>query len=648
MRTPKTLRLILLLPFVCPSALLLAQFQDPTPDELKMTSDPKAPGASAVYLYSEQTSNDWEHFIAYYERIKVLTEKGKELATVKIPYEPEDFKVTDIAGRTIHADGTIIPLTAKPADLMDFKAKGYQKNMLVFTLPSVEVGSIIEFRLRLRYNGEWSYTPTWNLQKPYFIHHAFFSYHPVFPNGWSKLMWARNLPDGVELTQGKKDIFSLDLKDISPFPDEDWMPPLNTIRYRVEFYFTSFSSGADFWNAARKSWKTWVDQFISPSKTIAEAAAGLVAPADSSEVKAQKIYTAVMKMENTTYTRYKSYAERKKEKIKDIKKAEDVWKQQSGNANELALLYVALARAAGLTAYPMQVVDRDGAMFDQSYLSLYQLDDYIAIVSLGGKDLYLDPGAKMCAYGALAWRHTVAGGLRLNDKEVEQAITPASTYKAAFIARTADLEIAADSALLGTAKIVMTGPEALYWRQFSVENDAGELHRALKESWENIVPEGVQVDFDHLDNLEAYDLPLTAVFKLNGNLGTVTGKHIFLPGQFFESHAKHPFVAQDKRLTPIDVHYPSMDQDSVTYHLPEGYIVESAPKNPDLVWPNHALMKIDSKIAERSVKVMRVSAYNFCLIEAKEYADLHGFYQKQAMADQQQLVLVRAAAPKEK
>lgn len=35
-----------------------------------------------MYLYREETADDHLHFHRYYERIKVLTEKGKELATV--------------------------------------------------------------------------------------------------------------------------------------------------------------------------------------------------------------------------------------------------------------------------------------------------------------------------------------------------------------------------------------------------------------------------------------------------------------------------------------------------------------------------------------------------------------------------------------
>ena len=62
------------------------------------------------------------HYQSFYARIKVFTEKGKELATVEIPYLKGNKKVAGIKGRTIHADGTVIPLTVKPEDLLSEKS----------------------------------------------------------------------------------------------------------------------------------------------------------------------------------------------------------------------------------------------------------------------------------------------------------------------------------------------------------------------------------------------------------------------------------------------------------------------------------------------------------------------------------------------
>ncbi|MGH9591119.1 MAG: transglutaminase, partial [Terracidiphilus sp.] len=120
--------------------VLHAQFQEPTQDELKMTADPAAPGAAAVYLYYEEIDNDPLHYKSIYARIKVLTSKGKDLATVDIPYERSQFKITNVEGRTIHPDGTVFKLTAKPEDLMTSKSGDMVMARKVFTLPNVTVG----------------------------------------------------------------------------------------------------------------------------------------------------------------------------------------------------------------------------------------------------------------------------------------------------------------------------------------------------------------------------------------------------------------------------------------------------------------------------------------------------------------------------
>jgi len=63
--------------------------------ELKITSLPSQPGASAFILSHEETNDDQIHFRQIYMRIKVLTEAGRERANVEIPYNDRNF---DIAG----------------------------------------------------------------------------------------------------------------------------------------------------------------------------------------------------------------------------------------------------------------------------------------------------------------------------------------------------------------------------------------------------------------------------------------------------------------------------------------------------------------------------------------------------------------------
>lgn len=65
--------LFAILVFSGTSILAHGQFQEPTAEELHMTSDPKAPGASAVYLYLEEKTDDAYHYHSYYARINSMT-----------------------------------------------------------------------------------------------------------------------------------------------------------------------------------------------------------------------------------------------------------------------------------------------------------------------------------------------------------------------------------------------------------------------------------------------------------------------------------------------------------------------------------------------------------------------------------------------
>ncbi len=626
-------------------ALVRAQFQQPTDEELKMTADPKAPGAAAVYLYREETADDSQQTYSYYERIKVLTEKGREQATIRVPYERGEFKVTDIQGRTIHSDGTVIPLVEKPSDLVDVKTKGLQINAIVFTLPSVEVGSILEYRLKLKFVG-YIPLPSWDIQQPLFVHKAHYSYHSIDSGFFNNLLYAYKIDSGVKVVGNKHNDNILDITDIPPLPNEDWMPPLNISKWHVKFYTTRFTTSDTFWEDARKTWASWIENTTKPNGGLKKAVAEIVVPSDTDEQKATKIYTAIQKLDNTDFGRTKSQAERKKEKLKDINNIEDIWKQQSGSADEIALLYTAMARAAGLKAWPVYVVNRNRAIFDMSYLSKSQFDNDIVMVELGGKNTYLDPGQKMCPFGSLHWKHYLTSGIRQQEKGAVFDSLPGISYKSNSTSRIADLAMGADGEVNGMARYVITGQEALYWRQLALENDVAEVQKQFIESVRESIPEGVQAEFDHFIALDDYNSNLIGLVKISGNIGSATGKHFFLPGLFFESRAKHPFVAQEKRLTPIDLHYAKMELDDVVYHLPPGYTVESSPKTSDVNWPNHAVLKINSATKIGSVEVVRSFARGFTMLEAKDYNDLHDFYQKLATADQQQLVLTRVPESK--
>jgi hypothetical protein len=667
MRTSVFIRTLVLFAAIASPAFLRAQFQEPTPEELKMTDDPKSPGAAAVYLNIEEIANDPIHYQSFYARIKVLQEKGKELATVEIPYLHGNFKIADIKARTIHSDGTVIPLVGKPEDLLAFKSKSrsgdsLQFNRKVFTLPSVEVGSILEYHYQLEYDDNQYSSPTWEVQRPYFVHKAHYVFTPfkAFLPGsqnitsmyltdergrvLNNLIWWSKLPPGLSVQKDAGGHYSVDVTDIPPAPDEEWMPPIKSFLYKVEFYYKSETNATNFWAAEAKLWSRDVDHFAETSKSIKDAVAGLVAPTDSELDKAKKLYIAVQALENTDYSRKKTESELKQLKIKTAKHAQDTWEQKSGSSEDIALLYLAMLRAAGLNANAMKVVDRETGIFDPSYLTLYQLDDTIVLLNSGGSEFGLDPGEKMCPFKTLSWRHSLASGLRQGAGEKFMVTSPGQSYPDNKTLRTGDITLDAQGAITGTLRFVMTGQEALHWRQTALLNDLDEVKKKFDHSLESEVPDGVEAHLDHFLGLDDPYVNLVAVINVHGNIGSATSKRLLLPGFFFEARGSHPFVNQEKRLEPVDMHYDNQITDQIVYHLPAGLTVEGAPPDTKISWTGHAVYGTKAVVAPGQITIARQLARAFTFAKPEEYSDLRGFYQKAAAADQQQLVLTTAPA----
>jgi len=306
-----------------------------------------------------------------------------------------------------------------------------------------------------------------------------------------------------------------------------------------------------------------------------------------------------------------------------------------------------MLRAAGLNGFAMRLVDRSGGTFAPGYMFFDQLDAMIVLLNIDGKDIVLDPGEKMCPFQTVSWKHSMATGVRQTAGGGSAlATSPHQPYTANTFQRLGDITVDSKGAIDGNLRFVMTGQEALYWRQKALENDEGEVKKQFDTWIASMVPDGVEAHVDHFISLDDPDSNLAAVIKAQGTVGTVTAKRVLIPGLFFETRGSHPFVDQDKRLTPVDMHYGEMLSDDVTYNLPAGLTVESAPQAIKVPWEGKAVMVIKSKTDPGEVTITRTLARSFTLASTEDYQNLRDFYQKVATADQQQLVLTASTAGK--
>jgi uncharacterized protein DUF3857/transglutaminase superfamily protein len=625
-----------------------ADWQQPNSQELSMAAEPLAPNAAAILLYREETSDDKIHMHSVYVRLKVLTEQGKHYADVQIPYEQRRFSITDVAGRTIHSDGTVIPFAGKPYDKMLLKTATLQYQAKIFSMPDVQVGSILEYRYKLRYEDDRVVPPTWYIQSGLYLrkgHYRFVPSDRAMTSGRDQLVnsliWTPILPKGVEV-RPVHGTYELDVENIPAEPKEEYLPPIHSLTYRVYFLYSPYRTAAEYWKNEGKYWSKQADKFIGPDDRVRTAVGQLTAPSDSQEQKLRKLYAAVMGMENTDFTRQRSTAEDKSEGLHSVKTAGDILQRKHGSGDEMAMLFVSMARAAGMKAYLMGVTNRDREMFNANLLSMDQLDDDVAIVNVNGKEQFFDPGQRFCTYGQMHWKHTMAGGVRQTDDGTGFAITPADPYTDSKTVRVASLTMDQQGNVTGTVRIGYTGVPALNWRQAAIETDQAEAEKQMEDSLRKMLPGGLTVKLENTFYLDDPSKQLVANFHVEGPLGNATSKRLFVPVEIFEAAVK-PMFTQAKRETPVYFRYAyeNLDQVSVTY--PASMTVESLPKQDDVSLPQLAVMQMNSQNKGNTLIVMRSFAIATVIFKRDEYDKLRSFYSKVNSKDQEQAVLTVSA-----
>ncbi len=247
-------------------------WQPISPEELKMTSLPEAPGAPAVILYRQVDRDDGRSAHEFnYVRIKILTEEGRKYANVEIPFFKETGTVLGIKARSIRADGSIAQFDGKVYEQTIVKAKGFKYLAKTFTLPDVQIGSIIEYHYMTDYNEAYVYDSNWVLSNELFTRHAKFSLkpNPDFALRWN---WPEGLPAGTQPPKEDHGTIRMDAQNIPAFLVEDFMPPENEMKFRVDFIYSEETSlekdPAKFWKAESKKQNDKVENFVNKKKAM--------------------------------------------------------------------------------------------------------------------------------------------------------------------------------------------------------------------------------------------------------------------------------------------------------------------------------------------------------------------------------------------
>jgi transglutaminase-like putative cysteine protease len=618
-------------------------------DELKMTSLPEAPGAPAVILYRQvdrddnaKTGNEQD-----YVRIKILTEEGRKYADVEIPYFRGDGSVIAIRARTVRPDGSIVNFTGKAFDKTIVKARDLKYVAKTFTLPDVQVGSIIEYRYAYDMTENYVYNSHWILSHELFTRRAKFSLKPNrdFALRWS---WPVGLPDGTSPPKEEpaSHILRMEAQNIPAFQIEDFMPPENELKFRVDFEYSETNVEPDpakFWKQRGKKLNGQVESFVGKPKSLQQEVAHIVAPSDSPEVKAQKLYARVQQLRNTSFEVEKTDQEQKRARAKEGGNAEQLLKLGYGNGGDITWTYLALVRAAGIEAYPVWVSSRSEYFFNPQLMSANQLNSNVVLLKLNGKEVFCDPGTAFVPFGLLPWNETAVAGLKL-DKDGGSFIKTALPESAlSKIDRKAEMKMLDDGSLAGKVTVTFSGLEAMSRRMEVRNEDEAERKKFLEDQLREYIPVGVDVDLTNKPEWTNASLPLVANYDLKvPGWASAAGHRALVPVGLFSATEKQLFEHAG-RVHPVYFHYPFEKEDNVSIDLPLGWKVSSVPKelNQDAKAVAYILKVEDDKGTLRLKRMLRC---DMVMVEPKLYPALRTFFQTVRTGDEQQIIVQPGAA----
>ena len=552
----------------------------------------------------------------------------------------------NVHARTIRPDGKIAEFGGKAYNKEIVKARGVKYVAKTFTLPDVQIGSILEYYYTSDLKEYYVFDSHWILSHELFTKSAKFSLKPYGQEFSIRWTW-NQLPAGTaKPVQGPDKVIRLEASNIAAFQTEDYMPPENELKCRVDFIYSldAFEKEpAKYWAKFDKRFYGLLNSYVGKQNAMVQAVNEITAPSDTPEVKLRKLYSRVQQIRNTSYEQDKTEQEEKRSKEKLSSNVEAVWKKQYGEKWEINWLFLALARAAGFEADGMWVSDRLNYFFSPGTMDSRRLDENVVVVKLNDKDVFFDPGSAFTPFGMLPWSETGVQGLKLDKEGGSWLTTPLPGSGDSVTQRKADLHLSDEGDLEGKLTVTYTGLEASQRRLEEHLADAADRKKYLEDEVKGSIPAACEVELTNSPEWSSSATPLAAEFTLKiPGWAAGAGRRVLLTVGVFGAPEKHLFDHAEREY-PIYFQFPFQRVDDVKIELPAGWQI-STPPAPRSVDAKAIVYTMTAKNSNGALQLSRTLDVKVLLLPVEHYANLRKVFQLVRTGDEQQVILLPGAS----
>lgn len=622
--------------------------------EKALVADPARGIEHAVILLEERIVDEWRgtdgtEFV--HVRAKILSNEGRDLANVTIPWQPGTDWLAEWWGRTILPDGRVLEL--KKEDLIVqpvAKFRGTQWKEYRAALPGVEPGAIIDYGYDLRARGFWKKNRI-PLQRQWPILDMRLRWRPVQRLNAAYHVWAPGLNVKVDRDN---DAVRIVARDLPALVEEPFMPPDPQVRAAVTLYYPG-ASLVNYWEERGKSIHRRVNAYFSQRTRLDAAVAGWgLDPATPLEAKLRHAYAwvadHVRDLGLETAEEQDAIADEVARTRNQAKKlfttVDDVLAKGSGSDFQVAVVFLGMARALGAEAWVVVGADRRETLYDPEMKDMTPFQNVLVAVRApgSGEPTLLDPGSGL-PYGEVPWWLTGVPALRAGTEGFVpiQVPVPLAAQNLQETKAEVTLDLEQEEMHLAWSRSGK-GQQGLDVRRDLRDLDATERRKRLTElcrfSAEDEVEDAQAPGLERLS--EPHRLQCRVTHALDAGPAGASQLKFGFRGPWIEPPPD--FEGRAERRHPVVLDFPRVEVSTLSFKAPEGF-VPSDPPAPVAVDSPFGRYKLTVKVAGPAFLVERGFALLPVSVPAAEYPQMIEFLDRVRRADATDLVFRRSDAP---
>ena len=532
------------------------------------------PNADAEALVWEVRVDDRANTLTNYVKVKIYTERGRNLfAKYAIAYET-GRSIEDLAARVTKSDGSVAYLKKEDVFEQDIiRRDGFKVRSKSFALAGVEVGSIVEYKYKEvlggGFNGLWLI-----FQRELPIRRMTYYVRPNL--GDRSLYFERFNVGNTAFEEDKKGFYRATMNNLPSFIYEPYMPADVQVRSSIYIFYESGGRRKPerYWNEESKKFYNAAKSYFRSDGKVEETARKLVSDAVTEEEKIRRIFDFVKtEIKNLHFAEKWTHEEFRK--IENSSPGSTL-ELRMGTVGDVNTLFAALARAAGFEVRSTLSGSKQGINFDPRILNVGIMLGFSSIaVKVDGNWRYFSPGIYFTTYGMLSWQEEGQTALITDPDEIKWAKIPISPPESTLTKRRGRFQLTDDGTLDGELSVEYTGHESAFMKGELLPKSAAERVEFITKIFRGMFGTPATIDGVTFENVSDTAKPLIIGMKLRVvGYASRSGSRLFVLPNVTAGGSRQRFVSRERKHD-IVFKYAFSEDDNFIITLPAGFSIES-------------------------------------------------------------------------